>query len=566
MEFYVQDTWKCAATSRSISASAGSCATSPSEASNLIASPNQTLVYGAAPTYRKMGAGQTILQAGLEQPGTLHRGRVGSVRQGQDLGPRQLPHRLRPAAHVRALHDFQTLPGITLGVTNTTFGQNGGRLANLPKITPPNVAPGSLAQPAAYSTNTVTVVDPNLETATTHMWSFGIQREILPRTVLSVDYMGRRAYNLYGSYNANQPEIFRNGFFGAFKAAQAGRRKPAARPVDALRLPPSGSRIWRGLPAPAIPHRAVAELGRRGCPESGSAIREPPAASASAQRRCRRTGPYYFFPFPQFGQVRVIDSNDFSTYHGLEVQILRRMSQRPRSAVQLDLVEVPRHALLRPVAHNLRNRHGTVGDIAAFRPRQSQAELCPLRLRPPARLEFLLDLGVAVRRNANRTLKSVSADGRSPDSCGTRQAGRTPSSPARTRSPASSRARCSATAARPDGHVFTNAAGIIQFIDQATRDKMTHTRGDRQHRAELLQPRPDLQHGCVARQAIPVTEKIEFQVRADDEPDQYPAVGRPDSGSDVGKLGISPGHWNHRLAEESQSGRRLIFRRRTLSL
>ena len=36
--------------------------------------------------------------------------------------------------------------------------------------------------------------------------------------------------------------------------------------------------------------------------------------------------PFFFFPFPQFGQLRVIDSNDFSTYHGLEVQILKRMS------------------------------------------------------------------------------------------------------------------------------------------------------------------------------------------------------------------------------------------------
>ena len=38
-------------------------------------------------------------------------------------------------------------------------------------------------------------------------------------------------------------------------------------------------------------------------------------------------GSNFFYAFPQFGQVRVIDSNDFSTYHGLEVQVLRRLTK-----------------------------------------------------------------------------------------------------------------------------------------------------------------------------------------------------------------------------------------------
>jgi hypothetical protein len=37
--------------------------------------------------------------------------------------------------------------------------------------------------------------------------------------------------------------------------------------------------------------------------------------------------PYFFTPFPQFmGASRIIDSNDFSTYHGLELQIQRNVS------------------------------------------------------------------------------------------------------------------------------------------------------------------------------------------------------------------------------------------------
>ena len=120
---------------------------------------------------------------------------------------------------------FQTLPG------HHAWSERYDRSARTAGVSPISRrsaaecrAPSSLAQPRAYTTDHVTVVDPNLETATTHMWSFGIQQEILPRTVLSVDYMGRRAYNLYGAYNANQPEIFRNGFLTRSK-----RRRPAAK-------------------------------------------------------------------------------------------------------------------------------------------------------------------------------------------------------------------------------------------------------------------------------------------------------------------------------------------------
>src|SRR5205807_3491950 len=37
--------------------------------------------------------------------------------------------------------------------------------------------------------------------------------------------------------------------------------------------------------------------------------------------------PFFFIPFPQYsGGLNVLDSNDFSTYHALEVQLQRRLS------------------------------------------------------------------------------------------------------------------------------------------------------------------------------------------------------------------------------------------------
>ena len=68
------------------------------------------------------------------------------------------------------------LPGAAFAAINTDFGQNGGRLANLPALNPPTATPSSLTQPAAFSSASNTVVDPNLKTPRTHQWAFDIQR------------------------------------------------------------------------------------------------------------------------------------------------------------------------------------------------------------------------------------------------------------------------------------------------------------------------------------------------------------------------------------------------------
>ena len=158
------------------------------------------------------------------------------------------------------------------------------------------------------------------------MWSFGIQHEILPRTVLSVDYIGRRAYNLYGAYNANQPDIFKNGFLDAFKAAQAGGESSLldqlTRPDSRRQTGESGAAFLRRVYPTEMSLNSVGavalSLGQRTQKDANGNDANIPALAG--------LGPAFFFPFPQFGQLRVIDSNDFSTYHGLEVQVLKRFS------------------------------------------------------------------------------------------------------------------------------------------------------------------------------------------------------------------------------------------------
>ncbi|MBL8291841.1 MAG: carboxypeptidase regulatory-like domain-containing protein [Bryobacterales bacterium] len=214
---------------------------------------------------------------------------------------------------------FPSMPGSVLGEVNSAFGAAGGRLQSLPSLTTTRT-PQDLAQPVPFSLATNTVVDPSFETPQTHMWSFGVQRQVADRTVVEVNYLGRRAHNLLGGYNVNQADIRSNGFLDAFRTAQAGG--------ESLLL-----------------DRLTSADSRRTASESGAAFLRRQfgpdlrinnvggVANALAQRTQAGTnlsnasglGPFFFYPYPQFsGGLNVIDSNDFSTYHSLQLSLNRR--------------------------------------------------------------------------------------------------------------------------------------------------------------------------------------------------------------------------------------------------
>lgn len=216
---------------------------------------------------------------------------------------------------------FSNSPGVSLGVTNEEFGQGGGRLAQLKPLAPPTVKPNDLAQPIPFSNNSVTVVDPSFKMPTTHQWALSLQREVLRKTVLEVSYIGRRAYHLLGAYNANQASIFRNGFLDAFKTVKAGGESALMNQLLAadsrLRPGETGSQMVRRLESPTLNLNSVASLA------SSIATRLQGGRSVTD---LSGAGPFAIIPYPQFGGgMTVIDSNDFSTYHGLEVQLERRL-------------------------------------------------------------------------------------------------------------------------------------------------------------------------------------------------------------------------------------------------
>jgi hypothetical protein len=131
---------------------------------------------------------------------------------------------------------FQGMPGLTTQITDLNFGGSGGRLAGLTPtvlsgilnsyITGPGTSPTDLRQPAPFSNNSITVVDPSWKPPQTYMWSLGIQRELPQKFVLELNYIGRKGVHLYGAYDANQAKIRSNGFLSAFNAVTAGQDSP----------------------------------------------------------------------------------------------------------------------------------------------------------------------------------------------------------------------------------------------------------------------------------------------------------------------------------------------------
>jgi len=323
-DFFMQDTWKV---SKRLTVDLGlrleMKMTPGSDPDGLVRRPNQNLVQGAPPTD----------QARWEI-GKLYRSdrnnwspSVGIAFDPFGKGKTAIRSNYRIAydrlnTFVLSSSVFQNLPGQAQGVRTETFGQAGGRLRNLQNIAPPTLSPAALAQPGAYGAQSITVVDPNFETPTTHMWSFGVQQQVARNTVVEVNYIGRRAHNLFGAYNANQVDITRNGFLDAYNTVVAGGESALINRIFAVDsrkgAAVTGSQFMRTQYAPDIRGNSVAAIAQD---LSRRLVGGVPLAQAAG------LGNNFFIPYQQFANgVNVLDSNDFSTYHGLQMQIERRMT------------------------------------------------------------------------------------------------------------------------------------------------------------------------------------------------------------------------------------------------
>ena len=326
-DFYAQDTWKVTPRLTVDLGLRWEIKLTPRAPSNTLTHPNQAVAIGANPSDSLSWV-----------PGSLYSSSYGNF--GPSVGFAWDPFgtgKTSIRANYRIAYDrldtfslssavFANLPGTTYGVDNTAYGQAGGRLTGLSPLAPPTLTPTQLLTPVSYSPSAITVVDPNFKIPTTHEWGLSLQRQVASNTIVELDYIGRRAYHLFGAYNMNQDNISSNGFINAFNTVQAGGDSQL---IDSLttadnrrRANETGSQMVRRLYSSSLSLNSVAGLANA----LATRIQNGPNGPASVVTLSGQN-PFFFIPYPQFsGGVNVIDSNDFSTYNGLQVQIQRRYS------------------------------------------------------------------------------------------------------------------------------------------------------------------------------------------------------------------------------------------------
>lgn len=247
---------------------------------------------------------------------------------------------------------FQGLPGEALPINATNFAGSSptaGRVsAGIPTLAPPpGQTPLSARQPVPFSTSSATAVDPNWTPAQVHEWSLSVQRQVSRATVFELAYVGKHAVHLFGAYDSNQAQIRDNGFLSAFNAVYqpflvAGPPGDSALIDSLISQDPgyqavlastpgvtqsqylAGSCVQAGGSNPCSGSPYAFDFGVGGVAAVAAALGSVSSASGTSLPVAAGLSPTFFFKYPQFaGQVAspgfvVLDSNDWSWYHGLQ--------------------------------------------------------------------------------------------------------------------------------------------------------------------------------------------------------------------------------------------------------
>ena len=298
----------------------------PSSPNPVISHPSQALVAGATPTNSATWVQGSLFKSSFKDLGPS----IGIAWDPFETGKTSVRANYRIAydrlnSFLLSSQVFNNLPGLIYSFDDSTLAQRDTRLNSVSPVAPPSgVNPANFKAPAAFSTASIAVLDPNFKIPTTHQWDLSFQREIWKGGVFEADYVGRRGYHLTGAYNANQPNLFATGVIDAFNTVKLGGQS------DLLNnLFSADSRVVAGKTASdMIRSQYSSQLGLNSFAAIYGALGTRTQATANGPRNVTSlsgASPFAVIPFPQFaGGVTVIDSNDFSTYNGLVLQYQQR--------------------------------------------------------------------------------------------------------------------------------------------------------------------------------------------------------------------------------------------------
>ncbi len=230
---------------------------------------------------------------------------------------------------------FQSTPGNTFASSISGVGSENLLLRNGLPLTRliPTQTPDQLRQTPAFSTNSITLVDPDLRFPESHQWFAGFQREIWAKNVLEINYIGRRGTHLFGGYDANQVNIFASdprcpeNFLQAFNALRASSTANSCL-INLLftgsATNNAGTGTFRSLSAVSS---ALSGTQTGGSVASAALAVSQRTSGSNQLIGTTINNPFFFQTLPQFtGRVNVLDSNDVSRYNGLEFIVKRRIT------------------------------------------------------------------------------------------------------------------------------------------------------------------------------------------------------------------------------------------------
>jgi len=319
-------------------------------------------------------------------------------------------------------------------------------------------------------------------------------------------------------------DILRNGFLDAFRTAQAGGESPLLDQLTRADSRRQGNESGAGFLRRQFSSELALNAAGNVAQNLGQRFERDATGARVSATSLSGLGPFFFFPYPQFGNVRVIDSNDFSTYHGLEVQILRRMA----GGIEAQFSWTWSKSLDTRSYDPSLTIYGTgTAQSAASQPfdisnRKLNYARSDFDRRHVLNSYWTWEIPVGRTRRFGAGMHSILdgvLGGWSLSGFLRYQTGRpfTVYSGANTLSNVfQSTAECNGCSPS-DGRVFTNAAGIVQYFDPATRAKLTATPagqiGNTGRNFFSLAPTFNMDASLSKR--FYITERISLQLRAD---------------------------------------------------
>lgn len=345
-DFYAQDTWRVR---QNLTLDLGlrwELKLNPSSEDRPILRPNQPFTFGSTPTNTLRWEEGDLFEDDLNNfsPSVgfawdpFKKGKT-SIRANYRLSYDRFPSQLF-AANI-----YQNAPGNTnSGSISNLQTQNLLIRNGIPNVAP-TLTPDVLRQPPPFSTNSITLVDPDLQFPENHQWFAGVQQEIFGGNVLEINYIGRRGLHLFGGYDANQVNINASAFGETFlQAFNKLRDNPTAVSslINGLFTGNSnnntGTATFRSITAVNTALTATRQNGGGAVGAAALAVSQRTCTAADVaagictstqQQLISRTidNPFFLQSFPQFsGALNVLDSNDVSRYNGLEVILKRRIN------------------------------------------------------------------------------------------------------------------------------------------------------------------------------------------------------------------------------------------------